>query len=139
MKPIALIGSISWMLTIVGSLQAAERMRPGLWENTVVSNGTTATRTHCITAAEATSTNLSESAMRESAEKAIAKSGKGTCKLKDLKVDGNTVSQLMVCGATSYGNTTIYRGDTFQTVSRSTKAGVATVTLLKGRRLGVCP
>lgn len=135
-KPFALL---ALLLAIFGPLKAAERMRPGLWENTVVANGSSTTRTHCVTPAEAASTNLPDDAMRQSVEKAIAKSGKGSCKLKDLKVDGNTVSQVMVCGATSYANTTIYRGDNFQTLSRSTKAGVTAVTLLKGHRLGACP
>lgn len=135
-KSLALLGLL---LAAFSSLRAAERMRPGLWENTVVANGSSTTRTHCVTPAEAASTNLPDDAMRQSVEKAISKSGKGNCTLKDLKVDGNTVSQVMVCGPISYANTTIYRGDNFQTLSRSTKAGVTTVTLLKGRRLGACP
>ena len=77
--------------------------------------------------------------MRDSTEKAIAKSGKGTCTLKEFKVVGNTISQLMVCAGASYANTTKYGGNTYETTSTSTTAGVAKVTLLKGRRLGVCP
>lgn len=121
------------------SLQAEDRLLTGLWENTVMSEGKTVTRTHCITSAEAATLNLPPKAMREAAEKAILKTGKGTCKLTEFKVDGNTVSQVMVCENSTYSNTTSYRGETFETTSTLKSAGVSKVTNIKGRRLGACP
>jgi len=127
------------LLAAVNPLRGEERLRAGQWENTMTVDGKSDTRTRCITAAEAETTNISAKAMREATEKALEKSGKGICTLKDLKAEGNTISMVTVCGATSNSTTTIYRGDTFETKRTSTTARVAKVMVIKGRRLGACP
>jgi hypothetical protein len=138
-KPVALLALTTLAFIPASSLRAEERMRAGLWENTVTSSGRTAKNTHCITPAEAETANASVKAMRESAEQAIAKSGKGACTLKDFSLVGNTRTSRMECGAISYVNTTTYRGDTFETVSTNTNAGVTTKSIITGRRISACP
>ena len=133
------LASFALALSPACFLQAEDRMKAGVWENTVTSDGFTVVKSHCVTAAEAETTNLPAKAMRESTEKAIAKSGAGKCTLKEFTVEGNKISHLMVCGPTSYASTTTYRVDAFETTSTSTTAGTAKVTLMKGRRIGLCP
>jgi hypothetical protein len=120
-------------------LLAQERMRPGLWENTVTSGGKSDTRSHCLTADELATTNGSIEAIRQSMVKAFAKLNNGTCALKDFKVDGSTISSLMVCGSSSFASTRTFHGDTVDTASTSTTAGVARVSHITSRRLGACP
>jgi hypothetical protein len=119
-------------------LHAADRLMPGLWENTVTSNGQTATRTHCFTAAEAATANLPEKDMREATQKALATTGKGSCTLKDFKVEGNKITQLMTCGTASFRSVTVYHGDSSETTNTTIDGGSVKVALFKGRRLGVC-
>ena len=119
-------------------LQAQDRLRSGIWENTVTSNGQSATRSHCMSASETEQSNGSESAIRASIEKALAKAG--TCQLKEFKLEGNTKTELLVCGPITYLNQTIFHdGDSFETTTTRTESGVAKVTLIKGRRTGPCP
>jgi Protein of unknown function (DUF3617) len=138
-KRIILTAFLYLALSAASSLRAEDRMQAGLWENTVTSSGKTVTQTACLTAADVLSANQSAAAIREATEKALAKSGKGTCKLKELKIEGDRLSQALDCGATAYTTVTTYHGSTFETTSTSTKAGVAKVSLIKGRRIGVCP
>jgi hypothetical protein len=67
-------------------LQAQDRLRVGIWENAVTSNGQSATRSHCISALETEQSNGAESSIRASIEKAFAKGGK--CQLKEFKIEG---------------------------------------------------
>ena len=119
-------------------LQAQDRLRAGIWENTVTSNGQSATRSHCISALETEQSNGAESSIRASIEKALAKGGK--CQLKEFKIEGNTKTELLVCGSVTYFNqTTFHNGDTFETTTTRTESGIAKVTLIKGPRTGPCP
>jgi len=63
----------------------------------------------------------------------------GTCTLKDLKIEGSSMNSLMLCGTSSYASTSIFHGDTVETTITSTQSGVATVSHISARRLGVCP
>jgi hypothetical protein len=132
-----LLASMALPLISASSVRAEDRMRAGLWENTVTSGGKTVTKTHCVTSDEADKTNASVKSMREATGKAIAKTG--NCTLKDFSLEGNKLSSVMVCGATSFAHTTIYRGDAFETTTTTTSAAGTKVTLMKGRRLGACP
>jgi hypothetical protein len=82
-KPLILLALACGTLTATSSAQ--ERMRAGMWENAVTSNGQTITRSQCVTAADAEGANGSVSP------------------------------------------------------TTTTKAGVAKITLNKGRRTGDCP
>jgi hypothetical protein len=132
--------SITWLALVTAALLCAQdRMRPGLWESTVTSHGKSSTRSHCITQAELATTNGKIEAIRETMAKAYANIANGSCTLKELKLDANSMTSLMVCGDTSFAHTTLFHGDTTETTSTSTKAGVVTVSRITSRRLGVCP
>ena len=135
-----MIKSITWLALIMAALLCAQdRMRPGLWENTVNSHGRTSTQSHCMTAAELATTNGPIEAIRESMVKAFAAIPNGNCTLKGLKITGNSMTSQTVCGTTSFAHVTVFHGDTAETTSTSNKDGVITVTHITGRRLGVCP
>jgi Protein of unknown function (DUF3617) len=118
-------------------LLAQPSMRAGLWENTVTSNGQTVTHNACITAQQEQASKGSVAVMRESIEKALGKNG--ACKLTEFTVVGNTVTNVMVCGNSTIKNSTVFRGDSFETtVTRTTGQDVKS-SLMKGRRIGDCP
>lgn len=118
-------------------LLAQGSMRAGLWENTVTSSGQTATRKACITAQQEQHSKESVAVMRESIEKALAKNG--VCKLTEFTVLGNTRTEVMVCGKKTIKNSTVFRGDSFETTGTETTAQGVKSSLIKGRRLGDCP
>jgi hypothetical protein len=128
---------IALLLAMAGWLQGQVRMRAGLWENTVTSSGSTATRNACITPEQEEHSKGSVESMRESIEKALAKSG--ACQLKEFTVTGATRTEVMVCGKTTIKNSTTFHGDSFETVGTSTTAEGVKSSLIKGRRIGDCP
>ena len=128
---------IALPLATTVSLHGQVRMRAGLWENTVISSGRTATHNACISPAQEESTAGTVDFMREAIEKSLAKNG--ACKLKEFTVMGTTRTELMVCGKTVIKNPTTFHGDSFETMSTSTTGDAVKSTLMKGRRLGDCP
>jgi hypothetical protein len=133
----ARIAFIALPLDLAGWLQGQVRMRAGLWENTVTSSGSTATRNACITPEQEEQSKGSADSMRESIEKSLTKGG--GCKLKEFSVTGNTSTEVIVCGKTTIKNTTTVRGDSFETVGTATTPEGVKPLLIKGRRLGDCP
>jgi hypothetical protein len=125
-------------LATAALLSAQERIKSGLWENTVTAHGQSITRKNCLTAAELATTNGSIEAIRAAIAKTFAGTN-GACTLRDLKIEGNSITSRTVCGASSSTTVVTFRGDTAETTSTSTRAGVVTVTKIVGRRLGVCP
>jgi hypothetical protein len=125
-------------LATAALLCAQERIKSGLWENTVTSHGRSITRKNCLIEAELAMTNGTGQAIRESIVKTFAGTN-GSCTLKDPKIEGNSMTSQIVCGATSSTTVMIFHGDTAETTSTSTKGGVIKVTHITGRRLGVCP
>jgi Protein of unknown function (DUF3617) len=128
------------MCLVVGAatiLHAQERMRTGMWEDTVTASGRTATRSHCFKPADAALSNGTSAAVRAESEKALAKNG--GCTLKDFKLDGNTLTQTMVCGkSTILQETRFHGGDSFETTMTYNEGGVTRVSQIKGRRIGDC-
>lgn len=118
-------------------LLAQVSMRAGLWENTVTSSGQTVTRNACITAEQEQHSKESAAFMRESIEKALAKNG--ACRLTEFTVLGNTRTEVMVCGKKTIKNSTLFRGDSFETTGTETTVEGVKSSLIKGRRLGDCP
>jgi hypothetical protein len=135
-RSIAVFAIISLALTRASHLQAADRMRAGLWETTVTSGEKSSTRTSCITAELAAASNQSVQVVRESMEKSVA----GNCKVtvKDFTAADNVITTQVVCGAISYVNTTTYKGDTVETVIVNVNAGVTKKTINVSRRVGAC-
>jgi hypothetical protein len=125
------------VVAMAGGLQGQVRMRAGLWENTVTASGRTATRNACITPEQDEHSTGTVESMRESVEKALAKSG--TCKLKEFTVIGATRTEVMVCGKTTIKNSTTFHVDSFETIGTSTTAEGVKSSLIKGRRIGDCP
>ena len=128
---------VYFALTTATTLQAQERMRAGMWENTVTSSsGQTSTRSSCMKPAEAAMSNGSQAIIRAETEKVVLKSG---CTLKDFKLDGDTITQNMVCqGSTIVSVTTFHGGDSFETKTTYREGGTTGVTQIKGRRTGPC-
>jgi hypothetical protein len=124
------------LLATPGWLLAQVSMRAGLWENTVTSSGQTAMRNACITAEQEQDSKESVAAMRESIEKALAKNG--ACRLTEFTVVGNMRTEVMVCGKKTIKDSTIFRGDSFETTATETTAEGVKSSLIKGRRLGDC-
>jgi hypothetical protein len=137
MKPNTTTAFIALLLAIPGWLPAQVRMRAGLWENSVTSNGTTATRNACIAREQDEHSTGTVDSMRVSIENALAKSG--TCKLKEFTVVGTTRTEVMVCGKTTIRNSTTFHVDSFETEGTSTTAERVKSSLIKGRRIGDCP
>ena len=124
-------------LSVATTVHAQERMRTGMWENTVIAaSGQTATRSHCFKPADAAMSNGSPAAVRAETEKAVSKSA---CTLKDFKLESNTLTQTMVCGtSTILQETKFHGGDSFETTMTNTEGGVTKVSQIKGRRTGEC-
>jgi hypothetical protein len=124
-------------LSAATSVQAQERMRPGMWENTVTApSGQTATHSSCFKPSDAAMSNGSPAAVRTETEKAMSKSG---CTLKDFKLDANTASLTLVCATTTIlQETKFHGGDSFETTMTSQQGGVTKVSQIKGRRTGDC-
>ncbi len=116
---------------------AQERMRTGMWENTVTSSRQTSTRSHCFKPADAAKSNGPAAAVRAETEKAMAATG--GCSLKAFKLDDNTLTLTMACGSsTILQETKFHGGDTFETTMTSSDRGVSRVSQIKGHRTGDC-
>jgi len=128
---------IYFTLSAATAMHAQERMRTGMWENTVTAaSGQTATRSHCFKPEDAAKSNGSPAAVRAETEKALSKSA---CTLKDFKLDDNMLTETMVCGTTTIiQETKFHGGDSFETTMSNTNGGVTKVSQIKGRRTGNC-
>jgi hypothetical protein len=81
--------------------------------------------------------NGSPTVIRAEIEKSLAKSGR--CKLTDFKMDNNSKTVTMLCGAdTVRTETTFHGGDSLDTITTQTRKGVVSVAHFKGRRTGDC-
>ena len=138
MKRTAVVVAIATAFSGAALLYAEERMRAGMWETTAQSLGTKRVSTHCFTPAELEESNAPAAALREITEKALAKAGKGACKLKDFKLDRTTVWSVVVCDGYSTENTTTYRSDAFETTVVTTTGGAVRRATFSGRRVGSC-
>jgi hypothetical protein len=137
MESTSRVALIVWLLTTPVWLLGQVSMRAGLWENTVTSSGQTVTRNACITPQQEQHSKADVAMMRESIEKALAKTG--TCRLTEFTVLGNTRTEVMVCGKKTIKNSTVFRGDSFETTGTETTVQGVRSSLIKGRRLGDCP
>src|SRR5579862_9695179 len=126
------------VLSAVTTLRAQDRLHAGNWENTVTSaDGQTATRNACMSADIAAKANGSPAMIRAETEKALAKSGGR--QLKEFSLDSKSKIETMACsGDTIHNETTFHGGDSFETTTTRTHAGVVTVAHFKGRRTGEC-
>jgi hypothetical protein len=135
-KPSALFTLTALAVISTNARPAEERMRAGLWESTMTSEGTAVTHTtHCYTAAETELSNGSEKAIRAAVE-AAAKKQKSACTLKELTVTATTVATLLDCGTSTQLIKTTYRVDSFEAVITTTPGPKMVIT---AKRIGTCP
>lgn len=118
---IILFASCAVLCGVTTMAVAADRVRPGQWETTLSVLGQTITRPSCLSKADADAINGNEASIRAYAERV---SQPAACKVKDVHIDGNTVSVTSMCasGKENVGKTT-YHGDRYETVNTNgTKA-----------------
>lgn len=114
---------------LTGHALAADRVHAGLWQTIVSVGGMSATRSRCVSQAEADALNGDATAIRAWLDRFNAATG---CKIRDLQVQD---SQIVVTSVCSSGNenvgTTTYHGDTLETINTNGANAVA-------RRIGPC-
>jgi Protein of unknown function (DUF3617) len=115
--------------------EAADRIASGKWESAMTTDGATSTVGYCISAAEAASINGDSKTGRDFAEK---KAG-SRCTIKSYDIKGDTVAYSLACGSRTITDTTTFHGETSEGVKMVTNEGVTVKTLLKSRRVGICP
>ena len=124
-------------LSAATALHAQERMRAGMWENTVTAaSGQSTTRSSCLKPEDAAKSNGPAAVVRAETEKALSKTA---CALKDFNLDNDNLTQTMVCGSTTiHQETTFHGGGSFETTTTNTEGGATKVSRIRGRRTGEC-
>ena len=119
------------------TLHAEERMRAGLWEviSTLDGKPSGTTGGTCYTPAMVQLANSPAASVKQATEKTMAARH---CTLTEFKTEGNRISMKSDCGTRLLTTSSSYGGDTFETTTTVTTAGVTTVSHMKGRRLGDC-
>lgn len=135
-NPFLSIFSMAAILGSASAIQAADRMRSGQWEVTVIDGSQTRTNTHCDKPEEVRLANGSPEGIRASLEKSAASLH---CTLQDFKMKGSNVSYTYACPGRVTKTRTSYHGDTFETVVTTSIGGKDHTRQIKGRRLGECP
>ena len=135
--PIKSFAILILLLSIVPArLVAADRMRPGLWEVTMTSDGKAGSIGNtCYTPAMVEMANMPAQKIRDFTETVSAKRG---CTVKDFRTEANRISMVKSCPGSVAVVSSTYNGDTFETVDTTTKAGVTKAIRMTGRRLGDC-
>jgi Protein of unknown function (DUF3617) len=97
------------------SVQAADRVRAGQWDQTLDLNGRTMTRSTCLSQADADAINGDAKSIRAYVERISAPAA---CKVTDVRADGSKVTVTTVCAAGKENvGTTTYHGDSSETVN----------------------
>ncbi|HUL65379.1 MAG TPA: DUF3617 family protein [Burkholderiaceae bacterium] len=100
---------------VVLPASAADRVRAGEWETTLILAGRSVTKSVCITQADADALNGDAKSMRAYVDKVNV----GTnCKVDDIKINGNQVTVTSTCGdGKQRVGTTTYHGDSSESVT----------------------
>ncbi len=136
-KSVATIALVCLAFPGAAWLRAEDRMRPGLWDVVSTYNGEpSGTQGNtCYTPEMVAFGNRPAPELRDATEKMATKRG---CSVKDFKIDGKTMSMTKSCGAKTSVITSTSSGNAFETVDKSTTAGVTAVMHITGRRVGDC-
>jgi hypothetical protein len=113
---IAVAGAAS---CVAASADAAERIRPGTWEQTISIAGKSVTQSRCVSQSEADALNGDARSIRAYLENLAKQAGAPSiCPVTDVKIDGNRVTVTKHCpdGREPVGTTT-YHGDRYETVN----------------------
>jgi hypothetical protein len=95
--------------------EAANRVRAGQWEMTVMVAGREVSRSTCLSQADADAINGDARSIKEYAERVSSPAG---CKVTDVTINGNQIIVTSVCAAGKQNvGTTTYHGDSFETVN----------------------
>ncbi|MEO8925503.1 MAG: DUF3617 family protein [Caldimonas sp.] len=136
LKTVILFGLAAASVLCAPSVQAADRMKSGLWEMTSTNGGAAHTGSTCAAPDTVKLINGTPSELRAFVESTNAQA---KCRVQNYKLDGDVESYTAVCGGSSTDITTTYHGDSYKMVM-TTKgdAGVST-SQIQARRLGPCP
>jgi len=115
-------------------LPAAERMVPGEWEFTMVTDGATRTFSSCMTAADGAQINGDSNSGRAAAEKKSA----GRCTVQAYEIKGDSVTYTLLCGTRTIASATSFHGVTSEGTLITTTDGKAVTAQVKARRVGAC-
>ena len=104
--------------------EAADRVRPGQWEQTITVAGRTISKATCLTQSDADAINGDVQSIKAYVEKVSAPAA---CKVSEVTIKGNQVVITSVCasGKENVGTTT-YHGDRFETVNTNGTTSQAT-------------
>jgi hypothetical protein len=116
---------------------AADRIVSGKWEAAMTTDGATRTVSFCVSPEEATSINGDSRTGREFAEKKAQKSG-SSCVFKSYEIKGDTGSYSLTCGTRTITDSTIYHGETSESVKTVANEGKTVTTRVKSRHVGMC-
>jgi hypothetical protein len=129
--------------TAIAGAIAQDRVHAGLWEITLVQDGTPNTSTYCITPQAAKGMSGDAATVQRYVEQAVSKENGGVCTVKTFKLQGNTISLTKACGSgqSAFTITLVrtYHGDTAESEVVSVAGGRELHVKSKQRRVGVCP
>ena len=119
-----------------------DRVRAGLWEITLMQEGTPNTSTYCITPQAAKSMNGNAATVQRYVEQGVSKENGGACTVKNFKLQGDTISLTKACGSgqSAFTITLVrtYHGDTAESEAVSMAGGRELHIKSKQRRVGAC-
>lgn len=132
----SLLGAIAFCCPVAlpSSLYAADRMIPGQWEFTMITDGAQRVFTSCMSVDDAKQVNGNSDSGRAAAER---KSG-GRCTVKSFTVGGNSVEYTLVCGTRTINSMTVFHGDSSEGTLTTTVEGKATTSQITAHRVGAC-
>jgi len=116
----------------------------GLWEITLLQDGTPSISTYCITPLAAKAMNGDPATVQRYVEQAVSKDrgDVDVCTVKTFKLQGNTISLTKVCGSGPSAITIklvrTYHGDTAESEVVSMAGGRELHIKSTQRRVGVC-
>lgn len=121
---------------IAGStlVYAADRMVPGRWEFTMITDGAPRVFASCMTAADAAQVNGDSASGKAAAEK----KAEGRCAVKSYAIAGSTVEYTLVCGERTIRSRTVFHGDHSEGTLTTTVDGKPVTAEVKAHRLGAC-
>jgi hypothetical protein len=104
--------AVAWLVV---AAEAANRVRAGQWDLTVMVAGREVSRSTCLSQADADAINGDARSIKAYAERVSTPAG---CKVTDVKINGNQVVVTSVCAAGKQNvGTTTYHEDRFETVN----------------------
>ena len=128
--------------TAIAGATAQDRVHAGLWEITLVQDGTPNISSYCITPQAARGMSGDAATVQRYVEQAVSNENRGACTVKNFKLEGNTISLLQACGSgqSAFTITMVrtYHGNTAESEVVSKIGGRELHIKSKQRRVGVC-